>query len=58
MWEQNEHCFSGVKTDTRGEHTERGGAAMTMTDPAGAVSTKCAESLGADLSVPRTICTV
>ena len=31
---------------------------MTMTDPAGAVSTKCAESLGAVVSLPRTICTV
>lgn len=31
---------------------------MTMTDPAGAVSTKCADSFGAEVSEPSTICTV
>ena len=31
---------------------------MTITDPAGAVSTKCALSFGDVLSLPRTICTV
>lgn len=31
---------------------------MTITDPAGAVSTKWEDSFGADASEPRTICTV
>ena len=38
--------------------TVRGGAATTMTDPDGAVSTKCVDSFGAEVSEPRTICTV
>jgi len=35
-----------------------GGASMTKTDPAGTVSTKCAESFGEDVSDPGTIWTV
>lgn len=38
--------------------TELGGASITMTAPAGAVSMKCEESLGALMSEENTICTV
>lgn len=57
--------FAATRDDlsTRGPHsgggwTQLDGALITITDPAGAVSTKCEKSLGALVSEENTICTV
>jgi len=49
---------STQETHSESGGTELGGALITMTVPAGAVSMKCEESFGAPVSEEDTICTV